>query len=493
MQQKTNPFEVSVGSGKLATPGYFFLALVIILVSAWLIGNEGVDVGLGLLALPFILIYFYWLFQKPIIGLYTAIALGFLLLGIPRYFKSITQVGMAMDGILFLTYIALIFKKFREKVDWTPAKKDITLLSAIWFGYAIFQFFNPEVQDRQAWLAGMRGIALYMMLIVPLVLLFIDNMKKLNVFFYVWGVFSILATLKGIMQFTIGVDPWEKAWLDGGGAVTHIIFGKLRIFSFLSDAALFGSTQGYAAVVFSIMALGEKNWKRRLFFLLVALLAFFGMFISGTRGAISVPLGGFFLYFILRKNWYVMISGFVLLAVVYIFFKYTTIGQDNQQIRRMRSAFDPNDPSLQIRLANQKKLSIYLASRPFGGGIGHAGVKAQRYLPNAFLSQVATDSWYVLIWAEQGIVGLALHLFILFYIMIKASYLIMKKIRDPVLKMKMTALASGMMGIMIASYGNAALGTMPTGMLIYVSMALMLNSAYLDKQIQSSNIDNEPQ
>ena len=492
MQHKLNPFEVAIGSGKLGTPKYFILLLVFIFLCAWLVANQGIIAGFGLLAIPLILLCFFLLFRNPIIGLYSAIGFGFLLLGIPRYFKAISQIGMAMDGILFLTYVALIFQKFKDKVDWTPAKKDITVLSAIWLGYALFQFVNPEVRDRQSWLAGMRGISLYMMLIVPLVLMFIDNMHKIDIFFYVWGGFALLATLKGIMQLTIGVDPWEKAWLDGGGAVTHIIFGKLRVFSFLSDAAQFGSNQGYTAVVFTIVALAEKIWKKKLFFLVVAVMGYIGMFISGTRGAISVPLGGFLLYFVLKKNWYVMISGFVLLALVYIFFKYTLIGQDNQQIRRMRSAFDPNDPSLQVRLANQRKLSTYLASRPFGGGIGHAGVKAQRYLPNAFLSQVATDSWYVLIWAEQGIVGLVLHLFILFYVLLKSSYLIMNKIRDPVLKMRMTALTSGMAGIMIASYGNAALGTMPTGMLIYTSMALMLNAITLDDKIQTIETSTVP-
>jgi len=483
MQPENNPFDSSVGSGKLASPRNIALLFAFIILCGILISTQGVGAGLGLMALPFVWLYLYWLFKNPIVGLYSAIGLGFILLGITRYFKNLGQVGMAMDGILFLTYLAFIFKNFRTKIDWTPAKKDVTVLAAIWLGYAFLQFFNPEVQDRQAWLAGMRGISLYMMLIVPLVLLFVDDMKKLNTFFYVWGIFSILGTMKGIMQLTIGVDPWEKAWLDAGGAVTHIIFGKLRVFSFFSDAAQFGSDQGYTAVVFTIMSFAKENWKKRFFFLTVALLAYFGMFISGTRGAISVPLGGFALYFVLKKNWYVMSTGFILLAVVYIFFKYTTIGQDNQQIRRMRSAFDPNDPSLQVRLANQRKLSTYLASRPFGGGIGHAGVKAQKYLPNAFLSQVATDSWYVLIWAEQGIIGLLLHLFILFYIIIKASYLIMKKIRDPVLKIKMTALVAGMMGIMVASYGNAALGTMPTGPLIYVGMAVMLNAMALDDKI----------
>ena len=126
MQHTSNPFDVSVGSGKLGTPKYIVLILVIIVISAFLIVTQGPEIGFGLMALPFILLYFYWLFKNPIIGLYTAIGLGFILLGITRYFKSLGQVGMAMDGILFLTYIALLFKKFREKIDWTPAKKDIT-------------------------------------------------------------------------------------------------------------------------------------------------------------------------------------------------------------------------------------------------------------------------------------------------------------------------------------------------------------------------------
>ncbi|MBK9359000.1 MAG: hypothetical protein IPN08_16730 [Bacteroidales bacterium] len=56
-----------------------------------------------------------------------------------------------------------------------------------------------------------------------------------------------------------------------------------------------------------------------------------------------------------------------------------------------------------------------------------------------------------MIWAEQGVVGLVLHLIILFYIIIKASYLIMYRIRDPILKNNMSALAAGMLGIMVAS------------------------------------------
>jgi len=451
-----------------------------------MISTSGLIAGIGLILFPLIFAYLILFFRHPIIGLYSAISLGFIILGLSRYIKGF-QLGLGMDGILVLTYIALIFNRFRDRVDWKPAKKDVTLLAAIWFAYSIIEVANPESRSFPAWLAGMRGISLYMMLFIPLTLLFINSNRKLDTFLVLWGTFSLLVSLKGILQNTLGVDPWEKAWLDAGAAQTHILFGKLRIFSFLSDAGQFGANQAYSGVVAIIVSFVEKNRRKKIFFIIVGILGLYGMLLSGTRGAISIPLAGFTLYFILKKNKVVMISGFFLMLLVFVFFKYTLIGQDNQQIRRMRSAFDPNDASLQVRLENQKKLKVYLASRPMGGGIGHAGVKAQKYLPNAFLSNVATDSWYVLIWAEQGVIGLSLHLFILFYILIKASYLIMFRIRDPILKIKMAALASGMFGVMVASYGNAVLGTMPTGMLIYTSMAIMLNAETLDKDAATTD------
>jgi hypothetical protein len=181
------------------------------------------------------------------------------------------------------------------------------------------------------------------------------------------------------------------------------------------------------------------------------------------------------MFFVLKKNIKVLSVGVIFVALIFVFFKYTTIANGNDQVRRMRSAFDPNEPSLKVRLDNQKILKGYLASRPFGGGIGHAGDKAQRFLPNAFLSNVATDSWYVLIWAELGIIGLTLHLIVLFYVMGKATYKVMFVIRDPITKVKMSALISGMAGVMLASYGNAILGGMPTALLIYASMAIMSN------------------
>lgn len=488
-----SPFDQQTGSDRLRSPLFLLLLVSGLIVGAIIIAKMGLVASFGLIILPFVFAYLYLIFKYPITGLYTAVFLGFTILGLSRYVDF--QVGLLMDGIFLFTFIALIFNKFYEKVDWSLANKDITLLALIWFGYSMFELFNPEMRSIPAWLNGTRGISLYMLILVVLTLLMIDSNRKLDLFIYIWGALSLLASLKGVMQHFIGVDSYEQAWLNAGAAQTHVLFGKLRIFSFLNDAGQFGANQAYSAVVAAIVAMVTKDWRIRLFLILVAVFGLYGMLLSGTRGAISIPLAGFGTFFILKKNKAVMLSGFVALVLLFVFFKYTTIAQGNEQIRRMRTAFDPNDASFQVRLENQRTLKVYLSSRPFGGGIGHAGVKAKKFLPYAFLSQIATDSWYVMIWAEQGIIGLLLHLFILFYVVIKASVNIMTKIRDPILKMKMAALVSGLVGVMVASYGNAVLGSLPTGALIYISMALLLNTERLDtplpEKVEGENGDQK--
>ncbi|MBK6345582.1 MAG: O-antigen ligase family protein [Bacteroidales bacterium] len=483
MLKEENPFESKSGSVKLGSPMFYIPFFIVCLAAAMIIVKGGLVAGIGLIVLPFLFFYLNLLFRKPVVGIYTVAILGYLILGVLRY-AEVPMIGTSIDSILVLTLLALFFQNFHKGMDWSPAKKDVTLLAAIWLGYGVLSAANPEIRNYSVWLSSLRTVSAYMLFVIVVTLLLINTNKRFYTFLYIWGIFSILATLKGMYQVFFGVDAWEKAWLDSGAYTTHLIFGKLRVFSFMSDAGQFGANQAYTGVVFLILSMGQKDTFKRIFFLIVGLLGIYGMFISGTRGAISVPLAGFVLYFILKKNKAVMISGFVFLAIVFVFFKYTTIGQDNQQIRRMRTAFDPNDASLQTRLANQRTLSVYLSTRPIGGGLGHAGKKVKKILPNTVLANIATDSWYVMIWAEQGVVGLVLHLIILFYIIIKASYLIMYRIRDPILKNNMSALAAGMLGIMVASYGNAVLGQVPTSIMIYVSMALMLDPMRFEPDVK---------
>ena len=74
MPSQSNPFETVTGSTKLGTPKYVVFLLSIIVISAMLISKSGITAGVGLVLLPFILIYFNYFFKFPEIGLYTAVS-----------------------------------------------------------------------------------------------------------------------------------------------------------------------------------------------------------------------------------------------------------------------------------------------------------------------------------------------------------------------------------------------------------------------------------
>ncbi|MEL7268099.1 MAG: O-antigen ligase domain-containing protein [Bacteroidota bacterium] len=474
-------FQTTSGSDYLKKPLPILLLLSIALTTGHLTATRGLVLGIAVMILPFAFIYLGLLFVKPRLGIVTILIFNFFVLGIGRYIPMTW--GLLMDGLMVMMYLALFFKAFKVKVQWDLAKSQLTLLVTIWFGYAVLQIANPEAVSVAAWFYAMRGLALYQWLFIPLVFILFNKKEDLHLFFVIWGVLSVLATLKGMQQLIFGVDSYEQAWLDAGGSVTHILFGKLRIFSFYSDAGQFGASQGHTGVVFGVLALFAKNRKFQIFCGIVAMAGLLGMMISGTRGAIAVPAMGGVMFILVRKHMPSILLGVLAGIGVFVFFKYTTIGNDNDQIRRMRTAFDPNDASLEMRRINQAKLKGYLATRPLGGGIGSTGNWGKRFSPNTFLANTATDSWFVAVWADTGIVGLYLHLFILFFVLITGAYNCMFKIRDDWLKGQITALVCGMAGIMLASYGNGVFGQFPTCILMYTGMVFMFIAPKLDRRI----------
>lgn len=458
---------------------FSFCILICLLASIWLFRNEN-KLGLAFFLIPFILILLYNVFSNSVFGLILVIIANYYVMGIARYAPG--PLGLTIDALLVLTWISLAFSQFNKSVDWKRLHNLPTYCAVIWFCYTLFQLFNPEAVSRVAWFYAMRGVSLYMLLTIPLCFLLFNQPKYLHLFLKLWSIFTVTAVLKGIQQHVLGPDPFEQHWLATIGGKTHLLPGGLRVFSFFTDAATYGGSMGYSGVVFGIIGLKMPNAKLKWWYLFVSAAAFYGMLISGTRGAIAVPFAGLTLYAVLSKNFKILFGGLLIVITAYSFLKFTTIGNSVYEIRRFRTGLNPDNPSLQVRLDNQKKLKTYLASRPFGGGIGTSGNWGLRFSPGTFLAEIPTDSWYVMIWAEQGRVGLYLHLSILFTIIARSSWLIMFQIKDKELANTAAALCAGMFGIMAASYGSGALGQMPNGVYVYISIAFIFMIAEWDNK-----------
>lgn len=67
----------------------------------------------------------------------------------------------------------------------------------------------------------------------------------------------------------------------------------------------------------------------------------------------------------------------------------------------------------------------------------------------------------------------------------------MFRITDHELKIRMMAILSGIMGILLANYGNAVMGQFPTSINVYYGMGFLFLSTYFDKIIRKKREKGE--
>ncbi|TFV95587.1 O-antigen ligase domain-containing protein [Algoriphagus kandeliae] len=460
---KTGAIKLESGLGILFLVGFGLLAAVMIV-------KVGLMAGFLLLGLPFVIGLLSYLWIDPKAGIWLSLIMGFLISGLSRYI--VAPWGLTIDIFLFLS---LLFSLINSsiKIDWKRTKNDITIFSLVWMGYLIFEILNPHGNGLVAWFYAMRGIGFYQMLSVPMIYLFLREEKHFYTFLNILIILSLAGTAWGFKQQLLGVDAAEYRWLwDENHHEEHVLHGVLRVFSFYSDAGQFGASQAMMALLTGILAVSPLPTFKRILFGILAIVFFLGFAISGTRGALAVPLFGGIAYLITTKNFKVLGVGFSAMILVFVILKYTFLFQGVEQVRRMRTALDPNNRSLEVRLENQITFGKYLADKPFGGGVGTAGFWGARFNPDSLMANTATDSWFVKIWAETGFFGLLIHISFLGYVIGKGGAVCMG-LTSPKKKSYAMALYASIVGVIFSSYGNQVFGQMPTGMIMNLAIPFL--------------------
>ncbi|MNQ84817.1 hypothetical protein D3C85_999570 [compost metagenome] len=161
--------------------------------------------------------------------------------------------------------------------------------------------------------------------------------------------------------------------------------------------------------------------------------------------------------------------------------KYTTIGDHIFQVNRLRSALNPKDASLAVRLDNQHKLKSLLDDLPFGAGLGMSGMNGTTYNAGKPIANIPPDSYWVKVWVMYGVVGLVIWFALTSYIIGKCGG-IAWKIRDPRLRVKMIALTAGTVACFICSYGNEVMNGMPSSIIMFMSWSFIFIAPGLDEQ-----------
>lgn len=452
---------------------------------AYAIITQKILIAASIISLPLAAIILFYGLQAPRFGYLIYATYAFFFIAIMRYTRT-TGLSVILDILLVYMVISILFSFLRGKADirLTNAVNILTISYIPWILFILFQFLNPGIQAEGITL-GIRIIILETFILYIVSSLLADKPKALKIGLITIGVFVSIAFLKLWWQKSLGFDFAEREWLMSSGSWrTHIINTGIRYFSIISDASNFGACMGLVTIVYAIIGIYTHNKLLSCFYLAVAIMALIGMFLSGTRGAIAVPVAGIALYCLLCKNIKIFATTALIGILVVSFFSLTNIGEGNSFIRRMRTAFRPTkDASFNVRVENRKEIAAYLEKYPWGVGIDENIPKLWKKGDIYEEGTLPPDSYYVRIWIQTGYMGLNLYLAILVVVLLRCCYIVMFRIKNKELYHTLAALTCGVFGIWVNGYTGEAMNTAPTNFFIAASLAFIMNGPYIDKQI----------
>lgn len=365
---------------------------------------------------------------------------------------------------------------------------NIMLLTLIvWCGFCTLEVLNDTCGigiDVGGWYSAARLMAFQLMYAFIVFTLYISNPKILIKYLYVWGALALFAAFWVWKQQYIGFTTAENAFLQGRGRTTHLLQAGtlIRYFSIYGDAANFGIGIASTAVAFIIFGITTKVKKYKYYFLIVGGACAWAIFPSGTRTAIACLMAGLMAYIFLSKSFKIAIPFTILFGLFVFMLAFTTIGNGNQSIRRMRSAFDKNDASANVRSINQAAMKKYMAEAPWGIGmnVGYQNVPANNKY--TFMATIPPDSEYVFIWIHTGIIGITTFLICTAIMIIGACWIVFFTLKSPSLRGIGAGLTCAMVSQQLGGYGNQVLMQFPNCLTFYGGLTIVYILPHIEKE-----------
>ena len=465
--------------------GRVSLLFLLFLLALYELVTAGFPVFAIILSIPILFFAIIVVFRKGMITFWALIVINYILMWHSAPLPS--GIPTSLYNELFeLTLIALAI------IDANSFKFErcgnIMLFALIvWAAFCTLEVLNDTCGigiDVAGWYALARVLTLQLIFIFLVFSIYINNPKILTKYLVVWGCLALFAAFWVWKQKYIGFTDSENSWLQGRGRTTHIIQGGtlIRYFSIYNDAANFGIGIASTAVAFLIFGITSKIRKHRIFFLTVGFACVWAMFPSGTRTAIACLMAGIMAYVFLSKSIKIAIPVTFAFAFFVFILAFTDIGQGNQQIRRMRSAFDKNDASANQRTINQAAMKKYMAEAPWGIGfsVGYKNVPANNKY--TFMATVPPDSEYVFIWIHTGIIGITLFLICTAIMIVGAAWIVLFKLKSPSLRGIGAGLTCAMVSQQLGAYGNQILMQYPNCLVFYGGLTIVYILPFIENE-----------
>ena len=393
-----------------------------------------------------------------------------------------------VDESLELLLIAMAIIDIRHRPHFGRAWNFMLLAIIIWCGLCAIEILNDTCGlglQINAWFVGFRYLALHLVWIILVFSLYISDPRSLTIYLRLWAGLSLFSAFYTWKMIHIGLTPTESAWLYSPGNRTHLLNAGtlIRYWSTFNDAATYGCNASASAVAFLIFGITSKIKYDRIFFLLTAAIVIWGMFQSGTRTAMITLIAGFIVYLFLARSIRILVPFAIIGGFLLFILMFTNIGNSNQQMRRMRSAFNRSeDASANVRDINKTAIAKYMNEAPWGIGLGMLSKDIPANNKFRKLSEIPPDSEYVFIWVRTGPIGVTVFTCCMIMMLIGGCIIVLFRLKSPSLIGIGGGLCAAFVSIQLGGYANQILFQYPNGLTFFGGMAVVYLLPYIEPE-----------
>jgi len=416
----------------------------------------------------------------------------FWILFIVNYFIQMKDISLPVpmslpNELLQIILLAIAIIDIRQTPHFERVGSLMLFALFIWCGFCTIELLNDTCGlgiNIGAWYTGARLMAFQLLYTYLVFTLYIDSPKVLSTYLIVWACCSFFSAFWTWRQIVFGFTNAENIWMETRGRTTHLLNAGtlIRYFSTFSDAANYGCNAAATAAALLIFAITNKFRKFKIFFFFVSMSIIWGMFQSGTRTAVFCLAVGLLVYVFLSKSVKIAVPFTIVFTLFAFILVFTTIGNSNQQIRRMRSAFNKDDASAGVRDINQATMQKYISDAPWGIGLGlgYDNVPANNKYNR--LATIPPDSEYVYIWVHTGPIGITIFLITTLIMLGGASRIVLFKLKNKSLIGIGAGLCSAFVAIQLGGYANQVLMQFPNCLIFYGGLSIVYVLPYIEPE-----------
>ena len=146
----------------------------------------------------------------------------------------------------------------------------------------------------------------------------------------------------------------------------------------------------------------------------------------------------------------------------------------------MRSAFNKDDASANVRDINKETMRKYIKDAPWGIGLGMGVENVPANNKYTVLATIPPDSEYVFIWLRTGPIGLTIFIITTLLMFCGAAWVVMFRLHNRSLIGIGAGFCCSFVAIQLGGYGNQVLMQFPNCLIFYGGLSIVYVLPYIE-------------